>query len=109
VGLELDNWPVHTSVGWSTAQDLKLHFSQLFRVRSNKMYINFHSIISINNTLQSIIQPTIYDSFLLFRIRVSKGDDARHGQRPLFENHFVSDIPGTIHVGDDITVVNVLP
>ena len=41
----------------------------------------------------------------LFRICVSKGDDARHGQRPLFGSHFVADIPGTIHVGDDITVV----
>jgi hypothetical protein len=71
------------------------------------MYINSHSIISINNTLQSIIQPTIYDS-LLFRMRVSKGDDARHGQRPLFGNHFVADIPETIHVGDDVTVVTVL-
>ena len=35
--------------------------------------------------------------------------DNRHGQRPLFENNFVADIPGTIHVGDDIIVVNVLP
>ena len=34
--------------------------------------------------------------------------DNRHGQRPLFENNFVADIPGTIHVGDDIIVVNVL-
>jgi hypothetical protein len=33
---------------------------------------------------------------------------ARHGQRPLFGNHFVADIPGIIHVGDDITVVTVL-
>ena len=72
------------------------------------MYVNFHLIISINNTLQSIIQPTIYDSFLLFRMRVSKGDDVRHGQRPLFGNNFVADIPGTIHVGDDVTVVTVL-
>ena len=43
----------------------ELHFSQLFRVRSI-MYINFHSIISINNTLQSIIQPTIYDSLFFY-------------------------------------------
>ena len=38
-----------------------------------------------------------------------EGDDARHGQRPLFGNHFVSDIPWTVHVGDDVTVVTVKP
>ncbi|CAB4032881.1 mitochondrial amidoxime reducing component 2-like [Paramuricea clavata] len=41
----------------------------------------------------------------LKRICVSKGDDARYGQRPLFGNHFVADIPGQIHVGDDVTVL----
>jgi hypothetical protein len=37
-------------------RDLKLHFLQLFLVRSNKMYINFHSIISIYNTFHLLFK-----------------------------------------------------
>jgi hypothetical protein len=60
---------------------------------------------------QSIIQPTIYSLFFYSEhvyLKVMMQDN-RHGQRPLFENNFVADITGTIHVGDDIIVVNVLP
>lgn len=49
-----------------------------------------------------IISPLI---FSIIRIRVSKRDDKRHNQKPLFGNLFVSDVPGTIHVGDDVTVL----
>ena len=78
--LELDNWPDSVpqlvgalrqncrATGSIPAKDLKLHFLiAAVLVRStNKMYINFHSIISSNNTLQSIIQPTIYDSLFFY-------------------------------------------
>ena len=41
-----------------------------------------------------------------FRIRVSKNDDPRYLQKPLFGNNMVADKTGTIHVGDDVTVLS---